>query len=136
MRASRVFPELSFFPSDKERNLAMRKAYRPVILGPRYWLYVIFAAVVSVPVGKAVLYYLHLLGIALNLGAVVGGLIGGFAGSAFYFFRRRIARSLRQQLRDRGVVLCIQCGYDLRGQTENRCPECGERFDSHGPIST
>jgi uncharacterized paraquat-inducible protein A len=25
-------------------------------------------------------------------------------------------------------VLCPSCGYDLRGQQECRCPECGEQF--------
>ena len=24
---------------------------------------------------------------------------------------------------------CLTCAYDLRGQTEPRCPECGKRFD-------
>lgn len=23
---------------------------------------------------------------------------------------------------------CVHCGYDLRGITEKKCPECGERF--------
>lgn len=26
--------------------------------------------------------------------------------------------------------LCRNCGYDLRGQTEPRCPECGTPFDA------
>jgi hypothetical protein len=26
---------------------------------------------------------------------------------------------------------CRNCGYDLTGQTEGRCPECGESFDWH-----
>ncbi|HUU98755.1 MAG TPA: hypothetical protein VM487_23735, partial [Phycisphaerae bacterium] len=25
---------------------------------------------------------------------------------------------------------CRQCGYDLRGQTVPRCPECGQEFDA------
>ena len=28
-----------------------------------------------------------------------------------------------------GAVPCPRCGYDLRGQRECRCPECGESFD-------
>lgn len=27
-----------------------------------------------------------------------------------------------------GKVTCPSCGYDLRGQQECRCPECGEQF--------
>ena len=28
-----------------------------------------------------------------------------------------------------GAVPCPRCGYDLRGQRECRCPECGQSFD-------
>ena len=24
---------------------------------------------------------------------------------------------------------CVECGYNLRGSTEPRCPECGARFE-------
>lgn len=27
--------------------------------------------------------------------------------------------------------LCPNCAYDIRGQTERRCPECGEEFPGH-----
>lgn len=26
---------------------------------------------------------------------------------------------------------CFECGYSLRGLTDNRCPECGKEFDPH-----
>jgi hypothetical protein len=26
-------------------------------------------------------------------------------------------------------VFCMRCGYDLRGLSEQRCPECGEQFE-------
>jgi hypothetical protein len=29
---------------------------------------------------------------------------------------------------DPAQVLCPSCGYDLRGQRECRCPECGEEY--------
>ena len=31
--------------------------------------------------------------------------------------------------RNRQERICTICGYDLRGQIELRCPECGERFE-------
>ncbi len=34
----------------------------------------------------------------------------------------------RRRIRQRGR--CRQCGYNLRGLTEPRCPECGTPFDS------
>ena len=42
---------------------------------------------------------------------------------------RRMRRELRVELQKRGVPICIPCGYDLRGQSEARCPECGKPFD-------
>jgi hypothetical protein len=31
------------------------------------------------------------------------------------------------------TIHCLGCGYDLRGLTENRCPECGRPFDPDDP---
>ena len=45
-----------------------------------------------------------------------------------WFWRHRLRRFLRRQLLDRGIAICLKCGYDLRGQTEPRCPECGTPF--------
>jgi hypothetical protein len=30
---------------------------------------------------------------------------------------------------------CLNCGYDLRGLPENRCPECGRAFDPGNPAT-
>ena len=30
---------------------------------------------------------------------------------------------------------CLHCGYDLRGLTEHRCPECGRQFDPGEPAT-
>lgn len=43
--------------------------------------------------------------------------------------RRRIRPFIWQKLAERGVIVCLHCGYDLRGQTVCRCPECGKAFD-------
>ncbi len=40
----------------------------------------------------------------------------------FCFFDRVVAH-------ERTGFRCRQCGYDLQGQTEGRCPECGSQFD-------
>lgn len=37
----------------------------------------------------------------------------------------RLRKFLRETLRSRGVPICADCGYDLRGQSSQRCPECG-----------
>lgn len=43
--------------------------------------------------------------------------------------RRRIRPFIWRKLAERGVLVCLHCGYDLRGQTVCRCPECGKAFD-------
>jgi hypothetical protein len=40
-----------------------------------------------------------------------------------------LARGPIRRRRRRRKGLCIHCGYDLRGLTETRCPECGETFE-------
>jgi len=47
--------------------------------------------------------------------------------------RQRIRVDLRRQLAERGIPICIQCGYDTRGLTEHRCPECGTPFEPIEP---
>jgi len=68
-----------------------------------YWL--------EVPIG--LLFWLSLIALTIRLA------------------RRRIERHLRTGLLAAGVPVCMHCGYDLRGQTEARCPECGRAFDPH-----
>lgn len=45
-------------------------------------------------------------------------------------WRRPLQQHLRQELVRRGKPICICCGYDLRGQSEPRCPECSQPFDA------
>ena len=65
------------------------------------------------------------------LGGVVSGLtVGPGIVVLTWFWRHRCQRFLRQQLVASGIPICLKCGYDLRGQTEARCPECGTPFDA------
>ncbi len=49
--------------------------------------------------------------------------------SGIWLTRSRIRRRLRQELINDGFAICGPCGYDLRGLSESRCPECGAPFD-------
>ncbi len=40
-----------------------------------------------------------------------------------------ILRRHRQRIRKMEQGISVICGYDLRGQVEPRCPECGAPFD-------
>ncbi len=41
-----------------------------------------------------------------------------------------ICANMISRLVPRVEHVCANCGYDLRGQTEARCPECGKEFDA------
>ena len=45
-------------------------------------------------------------------------------GCGIYVVRERRNKKLNREGR------CLNCGYDLRGLPENRCPECGRADDS------
>lgn len=51
-------------------------------------------------------------------------IMGGHLASTM-LLRGRLRRALREELNQRGVPLCISCGYDLAGMASPRCPECG-----------
>lgn len=44
-------------------------------------------------------------------------------------WRKARTRELWKLLRERRVPICLHCGYDLRGLTEAKCPECGNPFE-------
>lgn len=64
-----------------------------------------------------------------QVGTAVGGMIFGFALSfmpcllAIVFFRRLAPKTWGDR-----ETRCRNCSYILRGITEPRCPECGERI--------
>lgn len=51
-----------------------------------------------------------------------------------FYFRNDVRRWLRRELVRHGEPICIDCGYDLRGLPEWRCPECGAGADSRDPT--
>jgi hypothetical protein len=61
--------------------------------------------------------------------AVVGCLVPAVTILLHRMARKELRRFIRRRLAQRGVLMCIHCGYDLRGQTVCRCPECGKPFD-------
>ena len=120
-----ILPELVLLGSHRDRNRALRAAQRSVS-GWFGWDDLLFAVALTGPwillgrgpwVGSHSL--LPFLAVFLFAPAIV-------ATALFYgLFRNRLRRSLRRQLAEGGHAICASCGYDLRGQTEPRCPECG-----------
>jgi hypothetical protein len=42
--------------------------------------------------------------------------------------RKIMRRRIRERLRKHGIHLCLNCGYDLRGNRSLRCAECGTEW--------
>jgi len=131
-RAAKRYPELLLFPDDAARKAASKKANRASITSRRFWLCAaiitcagICSYYVLFPIqSSAMPKYLRLI-VVLCVYAYfpVAGVAGGIWLRAVY------RRSLRLQLQETGIPVCLHCGYDLRGQLDPRCPECGQPFD-------
>ncbi len=118
----RYYPESEFFDSDEEARSAIRE-YGSTW---RLCLVTLFCTVPAVVVGNfcetriGKWAFFPTYAIALLF----------VAGFTFSIQIGIVKRKLRTELVKRGVPICIPCGYDLRGLTEPRCPECGTSFDS------
>lgn len=129
------YPELALFTDDTDRKRALKQAQRRVWRAGRLWLWSISLGVVN-GVVMSIRPWTLIPGLSARIPPVVGqiifcGLMGGCAGVAFqYLWRKPMQGSIRRQLLDRGIPVCLECGYDLRGRTDPRCPECGSPFDS------
>lgn len=66
------------------------------------------------------------IGVALILALMVIPLLAQVFD--FYWHRKRLSKYLRKYLNEHGVPICMPCGYDLRGQVDLYCPECGTPF--------
>jgi len=128
----RIVPEIGLYPTDDDRAAIVYRWNRRCF---RNWRF--HVAMFGVAIGMAVAAVP--LGIVLRrfgappwlLGGMMGGLVGGGAvGFLNYLYRRPMARFVRADLVSRGIPVCLECGYDLRGQRIPRCPECGAGFDS------
>jgi hypothetical protein len=122
-REDESFPELARFKSVFDCQAALVRAQEDPriqqlnrITKTANWLIVL-------AVGLAMLYSTNDTLLTTLAAVGVGGCLLVIENRVF--FRTHLKRSIREQLADMGVPICIACGYDLRGQIEMRCPECG-----------
>jgi hypothetical protein len=128
-----LLPELDRFPSRDaaQRALEDTKRDRPMLwvilviaLAPTYgtilWKFVLHGLIKPANDREVILQ---------NAAFISFQILMAFIG--FRLWISPIRKSLRQSLQAKGIPICIPCGYDLRGQLEPRCPECGAPFDAH-----
>ncbi len=127
----RWYPELQLVKQDLARRELLKRANRKAYLtfwGVHAWL---FAMVVSLILHWTITEnYLHPVGAAFTTILVVPFIA---VPLTYRWARSGIRRSLRNELRSMGHSICVPCGYDTRGLTEERCPECGKEFEPVEP---
>jgi hypothetical protein len=122
--------EFDMFPTEEARRAALRSVNNRISF-VRYLLSFLIVFGLLEGVMAVLEYALHgFPGGRLGAALLGGGLPGGLtAPTVILLFRRRRALECRRLLCEQGIPVCIHCGYDLRGQTVARCPECGREFD-------
>ena len=130
-----LFPELARFESTNQQRDAWKRAELAVVRRPAYWI----SAIIILLVFTWIVFSLRSWGVPMSMrGAIRGTLLILVVLAAMalgWTFRKTIRHSLRKQLVDRGVPICINCGYDLRASKE-RCPECGTVRQRNGTLGT
>jgi hypothetical protein len=124
----RLYPELLLVPDDDERNRILRRHF----LRGTVWAALVggtlagpFNTLVITPTVNRfspLPYTANAMVIALLIGLTCGL-------SIRHVLHKPTQRRFRRMLAARGIPICVSCGYNLRAQTEPRCPECGRPFE-------
>ena len=134
------YPELRHFNQD-ELEPALRKANQEVFslrgsYSGWYGLAIVLGGIAAPALVHPTLVYLfsrafpsHSMPRPVSIGVSMSVSIGCAAWIALTVLSGKIRKSLRRQLLEAGVPICLKCGYDIRGLSTPRCPECGGEFD-------
>jgi hypothetical protein len=123
-----LFPELELVVDQQERRRILSAASSHIHMRPIFWIALIAGSIViSVVLSLALVGLGRYVRISAGVRAgIVATIISASIGLlAQYAFRKPMQKYIRQRLVEMGIPICIACGYDLRGQQEPRCPECG-----------
>jgi hypothetical protein len=130
------YPELCLIESVAERNNA-RDIVRAQCRRQGYhmrWRLILIVLVVLFIVAQTGIHFVPLLSRHPQWVIVTFDVVILFLSATQYRrYRRHYRRELRRHLAEDNIRLCRECGYDLRGLIEPRCPECGESFDMSSP---
>lgn len=127
----RMFPELTRFPNQENRNDAWRRAGQSVHWSGSLLCGFLLLLILS-PILKLCAHagtWLARNGelLAIGIAMFVAWYLAPFL--LLWIFRGRLRQYLWRELLKHHVPTCLKCGYDLRGLISPRCPECGVSFD-------
>jgi len=134
----KLFPELNYFDTPKDRGNAFRKAqHHAITLNIRYCLFLLaYIAVIAVlsigPLGLRSILRRY----DPYIGFIYAFVMPASAFLPILIFKHRIQLDLRRQLVGLGRPICIVCGYNLTGNVSGRCPECGREIGRPGVGNT
>lgn len=123
-----------WFDDEAARNAARRHVSLAVLRSGRYWLIAGVALALALagmavegPFFAALTRLVGALPLSWTVRRVItmGGCVV-LALIAYVWLMRDVQRCiLWKYLAARGIAVCLHCGYNLSGQVEPRCPECG-----------
>ncbi len=136
-RLARRFPELLLFPDPRVglACLSSNVAYTPFrrhifALGVGFFgsgaIWLTTGAILKFFLSPQTLHTLS------DLVLFKAYIVTTFLGAYLYLrlIRHSVQAALREELARRGIPVCLNCGYNMRGLLEPRCPECGQRCDA------
>jgi hypothetical protein len=133
----RLYPELRLFESREQIREADRAwAGRSRRLGKRLLIELVILVLAAAALGVVLTITLLNVGAPTWLAPLVNGVVVLLLSVSVLALvaYRPYTRFLRRYLNERGVPVCMRCGYDLRAIIEPRCPECGSAFEPHRPA--
>lgn len=127
--------EMCLLATQAERDAARWHVWRRLFRSAHYWLLCAAVVAVMIPLflgGMWLATWTRLRvgsGIpqfeTLFLTAYGAVCVAIFSVAGMWPLRRMVLRELRGYLNSRQIPVCVHCGYDLRGNSSDRCPECG-----------
>lgn len=121
-------PELNYYKDVFEQGEAIQRAYKdPVfkrVMGNIQSMATLLVASLCIWV------FLRTSSVLATAVIVVGSAVLTYVIANRMWYRGMLQKYLRRELASQGVPICVACGYDLRGQQEPRCPECGTACDA------
>jgi hypothetical protein len=134
-RAIKRYPELHLFENDESRKKALGLARSLFTKSPAFWVRYFGYGLLGITFVAVFLRVFRVFEGVPSLPRFVRGLpivlieVWLLDIITMYLTKNTIRHSLRLQLQEIGIPVCLNCGYDLRGQVEPRCSECGRAFD-------